>query len=208
MIRRRSQAVVAVSVLVLAMRPVGAEGPEAAQKAAVRREIGRAAARHGVDRRLADAVAKVESGYKPGVVSAKGAVGVMQLMPQTARALGVDARDCRQNIDAGVRYLRALQERFGETSAALAAYNAGPGAVEAYGGVPPYTETRQYVERVLQYYGRSVETPAARAPGGVSRAGRRVPAGGGCAGTEVAFDEAGRMYMRARPVGPGCAPLR
>ncbi|MGQ9556452.1 MAG: lytic transglycosylase domain-containing protein [Desulfurispora sp.] len=112
-----------------------------------------AAARYDLDPALLKAVARAESSFDPQAVSPAGAAGLMQLMPATARALGVtDVFDPRQNILAGARYLRQLLDRFaGDLPLALAAYNAGPGAVERHGGIPPYRETRQYVSRVLKF---------------------------------------------------------
>ena len=108
-----------------------------------------AARRHGVDPDLVHAVIAVESGYRASARSRAGAQGLMQLMPGTQRDLGVsDAFDPRQNVDAGVAYLRRLTDEFG-TVLALAAYNAGPGAVRRYNGIPPYEETRAYVRAVL-----------------------------------------------------------
>jgi len=105
---------------------------------------------------LAESVAKVESAFQPQAVSPKGAVGVMQLMPATAARLGADPYDVRQNVKAGVRYLRDLLLRFrdrdDQVRLALAAYNAGEGAVQRYQGVPPYRETRLYVQKVLEEY--------------------------------------------------------
>lgn len=113
--------------------------------------IARAAARHGVDADLVHAVVKAESSYNPRCRSSAGAIGLMQLMPGTARALGVgDPWDAAQNLDGGVRYLRQQLDRFGEVDLALAAYNAGPGAVQRHHGIPPYRETQTYVKRVLQ----------------------------------------------------------
>ena len=114
-----------------------------------------AARRHGVDPDLVHAVIAVESGYRATAQSPAGAQGLMQLMPGTQRDLGVsDAFDPRQNVDAGVAYLRRLTDEFG-TVLALAAYNAGPGAVRRYNGIPPYKQTRAYVQAVLDR-GRSV----------------------------------------------------
>ncbi|MEM1064871.1 MAG: lytic transglycosylase domain-containing protein, partial [Pseudomonadota bacterium] len=90
-----------------------------------------------------------ESGWNPRAESHKGAMGLAQLMPQTARLLRVDAWDPRQNLEGGARYLREQYERFGSWRLALAAYNAGPGAVERYGGVPPFRETQGYVRAIL-----------------------------------------------------------
>jgi soluble lytic murein transglycosylase-like protein len=120
------------------------------------RTIARAAAAAHVDSRLVAAVAKSESNFDPAAVSASGAIGVMQLMPATAQALGVtNPYDPAQNVRGGASYLRELLERFhGDVRRAVAAYNAGPGAVERYGGVPPYAETQAYVARVLADYYR------------------------------------------------------
>jgi len=100
-------------------------------------------------------VAKVESGFRQDAVSAKGALGLMQLMPSTAAILGMDAKLAPENAQAGALYLRDLLIRYrGDSALALAAYNAGPGAVSKFGGVPPYAETRRYVQRVLREYER------------------------------------------------------
>jgi soluble lytic murein transglycosylase-like protein len=113
--------------------------------------IAEAAAKHRIDPALIAAVIRVESNFVPHAVSRKGARGLMQLMPATARRLGVKrAFDPRENIRGGAAYLAELAERFGEHAAdrILAAYNAGEKAVESYDGVPPYRETRDYVKRV------------------------------------------------------------
>lgn len=110
-----------------------------------------AASKHGVDPKLAMAVAEAESGLSADAVSPVGAVGVMQLMPETARTLGIrNINDPRENIDGGIRYLKQMLTMFGgDVTKAVAAYNAGPQAVKNYNGVPPYNETRNYVARVL-----------------------------------------------------------
>ena len=109
-------------------------------------DVARAAARkHNVPEDLFLRLVQQESGWNPNAQSHKGAMGLAQLMPQTARALGVNPRDPRQNLEGGARYLRRQYEAFGNWRLALAAYNAGPGAVEKYNGIPPYQETRNYV---------------------------------------------------------------
>jgi soluble lytic murein transglycosylase-like protein len=117
-----------------------------------------AAREHGVDPRLIAAVARRESAFSETIVSDKGACGVMQLMPATARYLGVtNVFDARQNISGGARYLRTLLDTFGgDLDLALAAYNAGPGAVQKYRGVPPYRETQAYVAAVRATYEKSL----------------------------------------------------
>lgn len=126
----------------------------------------REAERYGIDPNLVRAVIYVESGENPKAVSPKGAEGLMQLMPGTAKELGVgNAFRPRENVQGGVGYLASLLQRFGgDLELALAAYNAGPGAVERHGGIPPYPETQTYVKRVLEIYRRasgerSLDTP-------------------------------------------------
>ncbi len=107
-----------------------------------------------------------ESGFRANAVSPKGAYGLMQLMPGTARELGVNPKDPAQNVDAGTRYLTGLlkkyEDRDDQVIRALAAYNAGPAAVDKYNGVPPYRETRDYVRRIVKSYQKNSQTPAAR----------------------------------------------
>ncbi len=106
------------------------------------------AAENGVSPQLLRAVIQAESGGHPGARSRRGAVGLMQLMPDTARDLGVDPADASQNVDGGSRYLLEMGKRFRTLDETLAAYNAGPRTVEKYGGVPPYKETQAYIRRV------------------------------------------------------------
>jgi hypothetical protein len=113
--------------------------------------------RYGLDFLLVKAVIRAESAFDAAALSPKGAMGLMQLMPETSRDLGVaNPFDPHQNIDGGVRYLRFLMDRFNNNIVfALAAYNAGPEAVQKHGGIPPYVETRDYVRRVLDFYEES-----------------------------------------------------
>lgn len=115
-----------------------------------------AAVNNGLRPEFVRSVAAVESAYRTEAISPKGAIGLMQLMPATAAELGANPHDPLQNADAGARYLRQLLLKYKDTAdpvrLALAAYNAGPGAVDKYRNIPPYRETQQYVERVLRKY--------------------------------------------------------
>jgi soluble lytic murein transglycosylase-like protein len=113
-------------------------------------EVAKAAARkHGVPEDLFLRLVQQESGWNPVAVSSKGATGLAQLMPGTAAKLGVDIDDPAENLDGGARYLRMMFDKFGTWELALAAYNAGPGAVEEHKGIPPYAETEGYVKAIL-----------------------------------------------------------
>ena len=115
-----------------------------------------AAYRSGLPPAFVESVARAESAFRPDALSPKGAIGIMQLMPETARQLGADPNNLEQNIDAGARLLRELLIKYdGDVVKALAAYNAGPMAVDRFGGLPPYDETRRYVNRVIGYYQQS-----------------------------------------------------
>lgn len=109
----------------------------------------RAALKYNIPPAIFEKLVTVESAWNPRAVSPKGAIGLAQLMPFTARQLGVNPRDPGQNLDGGARYLAEQYRRFGSWRLALAAYNAGPEAVKKYGGVPPYKETRNYVRKIL-----------------------------------------------------------
>jgi soluble lytic murein transglycosylase-like protein len=132
-----------------------AAGNRSVSAAEIDRYINEAAARHHVDPNLVRALVKVESNFNPRALSNKGAMGLMQLMPATARMYDLrNPFDAAQNVDAGVRHLKGLLENFrGDVSLSLAAYNAGQGAVQRSGGIPPYTETRNYVKRITSIMG-------------------------------------------------------
>jgi soluble lytic murein transglycosylase-like protein len=140
-----------------AVAPAAAVPPAAAP--AAKDMFAAAAEKHGLPVALVKSVVKAESNFNAKAVSPKGAIGLMQLMPGTAKELGVDPTIPEQNVDAGTRYLRDLLIKYegneDQVARAVAAYNAGPGAVDKYKGVPPYLETQSYVRRVLLDYLKS-----------------------------------------------------
>ncbi len=135
-------------------KPTGATSKDPARYNRYDGLIGEAARLYQLPEPFIRAVMRVESDFNPTVVSRAGAMGLMQLMPKTARSMGVsDPFDARQNILGGARYLRILANRFkGDLVLTVAAYNAGEGAVQKYNGIPPYKETQRYVRRVLKHY--------------------------------------------------------
>jgi len=149
--------------------------------------------KHGIDPGLVDLMIRMESGYNPRAVSAKGARGVMQLMPATARRFGVeDSFNAYENLGAGIRYFGELLDRFdNDLALALAAYNAGPEAVARHGGVPPYRETRNYVSSILTAY---QGTGGPVLSGGFGKPAKRRP-------VELRSGEEGVVITNARRVG-------
>ncbi len=163
-----------------ALNPAAAATPATTGASPFAADIQAAAARHGIDPALLTGLIRAESNFDPNATSPAGAQGLTQLMPATAAGLGVtNPLDPAQAIEGGAKYLRQQLDRFGgDASKALAAYNAGPGAVERFGGIPPYEETQNYVRRVLGYASgtTSMSRPAPRrAPDRPSRAGRPRP---------------------------------
>lgn len=161
--------------------PVAPPQPVVAQSAVARETdprklVTEAALRHGLPPAIVHALAMTESAYQIDALSNKGAIGVMQLMPGTALTLNADPRDVEQNIDAGTRLLRDLLVKYendpNPVRRALAAYNAGSGAVARYNGVPPYRETQAYVEKVIERYWKQVN---AQSPGSLSVQGSAAP---------------------------------
>ncbi len=168
-------------------------GP-ALESAGLEELVNQAAQSYDLDPLLVHSVIQVESNYNPYAVSNKGAEGLMQLIPSTARRFGVkNSFNPRENIDGGVRYLKYLKNLFGDDRLALAAYNAGEGAVVKYGWIPPYAETQQYVFRVGKKYGDA------------RRAADRKPAMAAAAKAveehpklEKYEDDQGRIFLRTR----------
>jgi soluble lytic murein transglycosylase-like protein len=170
------------------------------------RMIDQSARAHDVDPLLVHSVIQVESNYNPHAVSSKGAEGLMQLMPPTARMLGVsNSFDPSQNIEAGVKYLRYLQSVYQDDRLALAAYNAGPKAVEKFKTIPPYPETQNYVDRVGKQYSEArwaaaVNPPAEAAVAPVTALVVAPVAGGPQEEKhpklEQFLDENGRLHLR------------
>jgi len=147
------------------VRAVKMSSPPAAPAAALNELVEQSARAHEVDPLLVHSMIKVESNYNPHAVSSKGAEGLMQLMPPTARLLGVaNSFDPRENIEAGVKYFKYLQDLYKDDRLALAAYNAGPGAVQKYKWIPPFKETENYVYQVGKRYGEARRAAAAKTP--------------------------------------------
>jgi soluble lytic murein transglycosylase-like protein len=176
--------------------PKSAAGPK--PPTAIKEMVERSARAHDVDPLLVEAVIKVESNNNPHAVSPKGAEGLMQLMPPTARMLGVtNSFDPGQNIEAGVKYLKYLQDLYKDDRLALAAYNAGPGAVDKFKWIPPYKETQNYVYQVGKRYGDARREAAGKtAAPPAAKAVPQVPAPAKLPRLESFIDENGRLHLR------------
>jgi soluble lytic murein transglycosylase-like protein len=162
----------------------------------VNREVDGSAFRYGIDPLLVHSVIRVESNYNPVAVSPKGAEGLMQLIPATARRFGVsNSFDVHENIEAGVKYLKYLLDMFGDERLAVAAYNAGESAVLRYGNVPPYPETVDYVYRVGKAHDAARQNAPEAKPAPAPPAEPEPPA---ARPVETFMDGEGRICMRTR----------
>ncbi len=160
--------------------------------------VDKSAKAHDVDPLLVHSIIKVESNYNANAVSNKGAQGLMQLTPSTARMLGVsNSFDPQQNIEAGVKYLKYLKDLYKDDRLALAAYNAGPGAVDKYKWIPPYAETQNYVYQVGKRYGEARRAAdAAKVPVAEVKAVEVIPTEIKPAAVEQFIDENGRLHLK------------
>ena len=170
--------------------------PDEAYRSELLRSVHYEATRAGLDPQLVLGLIQVESGYNKYATSPKGAQGLMQLIPETARQLGVrNVYDPRENIEAGVRYLKQLQAQFKDDRLALAAYNAGPGAVSRYGWIPPYSETQNYVYQVGKRYGEAKRVVETRKQQTMTAAAPKLD---GPRPIEEFVDSEGRLHIRNR----------
>jgi soluble lytic murein transglycosylase-like protein len=174
--------------------------------AAISALVKQSASAHGVDPLLVESVIKVESDYNPYAVSPKGAEGLMQLTPPTARMLGVsNTFDPGENIEAGVKYLKYLEDMYRDDRLALAAYNAGPAAVAKYKWIPPYPETQEYVEKVGKRYGEARQAEAAKKASGAEQAAEQRATTGAPVPEETHpkleqfVDADGRLHLSTTP---------
>jgi hypothetical protein len=207
---------VTVEPAVIEGKPAGAAAPAApvakaplpslpfAKNPRINEAVEQAAQQYGLDPLLVHAVIQVESGYNPYAISHAGAQGLMQLMPATARSLGVrNSFDVEENIRAGVRHLKELKETYKDDRLALAAYNAGAGAVDKYRWIPPYPETQEYVYNVGKQFGEARRAAATLAP---AKPAEPPPAAVPAAKNEepqtrqvISFvDAEGRLHMRTQ----------
>jgi soluble lytic murein transglycosylase-like protein len=174
---RAAAPIAAVPVLTTASASQPAVHQPAIQQLDPKRLAADAARQSNLPEALIRSIMHWESGFRPDAVSPKGAIGLMQLMPGTAQQLHADPYNPKQNVEAGAAYLRSLLLKYessqDQVARAVAAYNAGPGAVDRYNGIPPYRETRDYVIRVLTEYSQSLTQPAATQPAVGGQAGGR-----------------------------------
>jgi soluble lytic murein transglycosylase-like protein len=205
--RRSGRLIRRVAAPPILTSPAGpnAAAPALAANPRINAAVEQAARQHGLDPLLVHAVIQVESAYNPYATSHAGAQGLMQLMPATARSLGVrNSFDVEENIRAGVRHLKELKEQYKDDRLALAAYNAGAGAVKKYGWIPPYAETQEYVYKVGKKYGEARR--AASSLTAANSAPQPIPPPAADNKTEVpetrpveAFiDAEGRLHMRTK----------
>ncbi len=197
---RRAVVVTPRVITSVVVMPGAASSPERSAERKIDQMVRDAASHYKVDPLLVHAVISVESNYNPHAVSPVGAQGLMQLMPGTARQLGVrNAFDAEENIRAGVKHLRDLQDQYKDDRLALAAYNAGAGAVKKFGWIPPYRETQDYVYKVGKKYGDArkalaanpIQTAAASPQPEVPQPPEHRP-------IEVFTDSEGRIHMRTK----------
>ena len=139
-------------LLLLVINSSQAQNNVVSNQLAIKEKIVRHSLQYGVDPALSLSVVKQESNFNKSAKSAQGAVGLFQLMPSTAKSLGVNPYYINENIIGGIKYLKSLQDKFGSIDLVLAAYNAGPGAVKRHNGVPPYRETQSYVKKIVTHY--------------------------------------------------------
>jgi soluble lytic murein transglycosylase-like protein len=186
----------------VAPTPPAAKAPVKTAPPAIARLVDQSSRAHGVDPLLVHSVIQVESNYDPQAISPKGAEGLMQLTPPTARVLGVsNTFDPGENIEAGVKYLEYLQDLYKDERLALAAYNAGPGAVEKYKTIPPYPETRKYVEKMGQKYDAAKATTLADSEAGSPLPAKTDPSAEQERHSRVEqfVDKDGRLHLQAVP---------
>ncbi len=172
--------------------------PGADSTAGVAAMVEEAARRHSLDPLLVHSVIQVESAYNPLAISPKGAEGLMQLLPSTARRLGVaNSFDLRENIEAGTRHLKELKDRFHDTRLALAAYNAGEGAVARYKTIPPYQETQNYVYKVGKRWGELRKSAPPASPS-TAKPASDAAATSDHRPLEAFVDSEGRLHLRTK----------
>ena len=184
-----------VRSVVVKAKPADSDSPETD----VRSMVEETAKNHDVSPFLVDSVIQVESNYNPYATSPKGAQGLMQLMPATARRFGVtNSFDAKQNIEGGVRYLKFLQDTFKDDRLAIAAYNAGEGAVSKYGDVPPYRETQSYVDKVGAKFSKAKKHAAEMSTPPAKSADDAKPAGEETRHVVQYLDSEGRLHLATR----------